>query len=101
VYITEAHAKDEWPVGSKISVCDQAKTLPERLTIARRFVDEFEYKIPMAVDTLHNTFQQTFAAWPFRFYVIHKGQIALKAQPDEQTYAYRLADLSQWLQSNA
>ena len=33
VYISEAHARDEWPVGDPI-IIDQPKTLSKRLEIA-------------------------------------------------------------------
>jgi len=36
VYITEAHAKDEWPVGKTISFCNQPKALSERCALARK-----------------------------------------------------------------
>jgi len=81
-------------------VCDQPKTLQQRLDIAGRFIEKHEYKIHMVVDTMTNSFQQTFAAWPFRFFVIHNRQVALKAQPHEHTYAYNLADLRKWLTAN-
>eukprot|EP00808_Paulinella_micropora_P024229 g71854.t1 len=35
VYITEAHAKDEWPVGPTFSFAEQPKTQAARLALAR------------------------------------------------------------------
>jgi len=97
IYITEAHAKDEWPVGSKVSHCKQPKTLSERLAIANAFVKQQEVKLPLAVDTMTNSFQQEYAAWPFRFYVIQDGKMALIAQPTAETHYYTLQDLKDWL----
>jgi len=96
VYITEAHARDEWPVGASTSICNQPKTLSERLAIANRFVAEQDFKLPMVVDTMSNAFMQQFSAWPVRFYIISDGKVALKAQPNDETYRYSLRDISQW-----
>jgi hypothetical protein len=42
VYISEAHARDEWPVGDPI-IIDQPKTLSKRLEIANGFRDFFDF----------------------------------------------------------
>ena len=42
VYISEAHARDEWPVGDPI-IIDQPKTLSKRLEIANKFRDFFDF----------------------------------------------------------
>jgi len=97
VYIAEAHAKDEWPVGESISVCDQPKTLEERQAIARRFVAQHSFKLPIVLDSMNNTFMKTFAAWPVRFFVIQNGKLALKAQPIQAQFAYNIGDLEEWL----
>jgi len=33
VYVAEAHARDEWPVGESVSFCDAPKTLAERVAL--------------------------------------------------------------------
>jgi hypothetical protein len=35
------------------------------------------------VDTVDNEYEQTFSAWPIRFYIVHGGQVLFKACPDE------------------
>ena len=35
VYVMEAHAQDEWPLGAERSVVKQHKTLKERVSAAR------------------------------------------------------------------
>jgi len=37
-----------------------------RLSIANDFVDKFEVKLPMLVDTMDNEFDAQFASWPER-----------------------------------
>jgi len=93
VYICEAHASDEWPVGKSISACKQPKSLPERLVIANQFNQIRSFKVPMLVDTIENQFQTVFAAWPFRFFIVKDGHIAYKAEPHPISLAYDVRDL--------
>jgi len=80
VYISEAHAQDEWPLGVKYCI-DQPKTIEERLEIARNFVTEFHFELPLLVDTMSNEFDNVFAAWPERFYIAKNNEILLVGEP--------------------
>jgi len=90
VYITEAHPQDEWPVGSKLSLCDQPKTDAARLQLANKLVQDNEYNLPVLVDTMHNAAMKAYSAWPFRYFVIVNGRVALKAMPMPSTGQYQL-----------
>jgi len=81
VYIVEAHAIDEWPVGDPLKIT-QPLSLPERVGVAREFVREYDYKIPLLVDQMDNNFSEQYAAWPIRFYVLEGKKLVFKAQPD-------------------
>jgi len=90
IYIVEAHAIDEWPVGDPLKVT-QPKTIAERCGVARAFVSEYDLKLPMVVDQLDNNFSDTFAGWPVRFYVVQRDdrsedqwKLVFKAQPDHK-----------------
>lgn len=100
IYITEAHAADEWPIGPTISFCSQPKSINERCQLAKKFVDENEIKFNVMVDSMDNSFENTFAAWPVRFYVIRNGELVFKAEPDTKEFAYEPAALSRWLKNN-
>jgi len=80
VYISEAHASDEWPLGVKY-VYEQPKELKTRLQIAKEFVDKFKVKLPMLVDTMDNEFDSHFASWPERFYIVKNNQLVLVGEP--------------------
>lgn len=89
IYIVEAHAIDEWPVGDPLKVT-QPKTIAERCGVARAFVGEYKLKLPMVVDQMDNNFSNTFAGWPVRFYVVQREnshsewKLSFKAQPDHK-----------------
>jgi len=47
-----------------------------------------------AVDTMRNRFRDTFAAWPFRYYIVSpSGQLVFKANPDPETHCYDIREL--------
>lgn len=97
VYIVEAHAADEWPVGDTLQI-KQPITDDERCNIARAFVKQYEFRMPMLVDNINNSFSESFAAWPIRFYVIQEGRMSYIAQPDtHNTYDSILPDLREFL----
>jgi len=104
VYITEAHSKDEWPVGKTISFCNQPKTLQERIHLANLYKNKFSemnLKLPnIAVDSISNEFDEMFSAWPIRFFVVQNGKLVFKAQPSKDFYGYDINDLSSWLHAN-
>jgi hypothetical protein len=110
VYIEEAHAADEWPVGALTSVTEQPKTLEHRIELARRVHASPELlnrsaKVEVLCDTMSNRFQDTMACWPIRFFVLDpvSGVLQFKAQPDlsPDVYGYPLHSLSDWLTNNA
>jgi len=110
VYITEAHANDEWPVGKMVSFCAQPKTQGDRCLLARQFrsvyvntsetraIDDVEVNsVSVAADTITNEFDMQYSCWPFRYYVVHSGRVALKAQPHAYTHRYHTSEVEEWL----
>jgi len=82
VYIAEAHAVDEWPVGDPLKIM-QPKSTMERAGIASKFKKDYQFLLPMLVDTVDNEYEQTYSAWPIRFYIVVDNKIHFKAFPDE------------------
>lgn len=60
---------------------NQPKTLKERCEQAHAFQRDFDFKIPLLIDNMENRFDQLYAPWPLRFYVIHNGVIHYIAAP--------------------
>jgi len=105
VYITEAHAKDEWPCGKTLSFCTQPKSTEERCELASLAQNKFSISVPMLVDTISNSFEQQFASWPFRFYGLRMKEgsftLSFKPQPElDPHFAYDVTKLENWLIEN-
>jgi len=94
IYIKEAHTRDEWPLGNNF--CWKRPTnLEERLHIANKFHDDYNYTIPIVVDDMDNDFADHFMAWPERYYAIFGGKLQFKAMPHGDSYEWD--DLCAWV----
>jgi len=80
VYIREAHAVDEWPLGDHV-VVKQHKEIQERIDIAKEMIDKLGYKIPLVVDSIENEFAEKYSIWPERFYVINENKVKFSSVP--------------------
>ncbi|ETO01289.1 hypothetical protein RFI_36155 [Reticulomyxa filosa] len=93
VYITEAHAVDEWPIRTKSELCiKQHRTSQDRCSMATTFKKEHKFAFPVFVDTMENNFEQTYAAWPLRAFIIEDNHISFILEPKNPGY-YDLNDL--------
>jgi len=95
VYISEAHAMDEWPLG-KIVCLNQPKTMEERLKVAKDFKEKYGWKLPLLVDLMDNNFDAKYASWPERFYVIENGRMELIGTPTTE-FGYDRGAVRRWL----
>jgi len=101
VYIAEAHAADEWPVGGKF-VVNQPKTLEQRRAACMQFRELFQLQdspLKMMIDDPEdNAVDAVFALWPTRFYVIESGIVQFKAEPS-RVHEYDLDQVRHWLEN--
>lgn len=67
IYIEEAHAADEWPIGSA-TVERQARTVAERRAAADRL--GLSDRWSLYVDSMDNSFAAAYSPWPFRYYLL-------------------------------
>lgn len=115
VYITEAHAQNEWPVGDPLNIL-QPVSNAERLGIARQFTRDYNLpcSLPVLVDLIDNRFMKGYSAWPIRFFVLEptagqamqddamrgkcEARVVFKAQPDgRNTYDSVIPNLQTFL----
>ena len=84
VYIREAHASDEWPLGA---VCSrpQHTSIDQRIAAAKEFVSEYKYALsPVVVDTMENKFNDVFSVWPERYFVVCDGALDFMASASSE-----------------
>jgi len=82
VYISEAHAVDEWPLGDHC-VVKQHQNIEERIKMAKKFFKDFHFKLPMVVDTMKNEFDKLYYIWPERYYVIDNKKIVFSSKASQ------------------
>lgn len=87
VYCQEAHALDEWDIGSKYKV-NQHKILEERINAAKYMQNEFGYHHKLLIDQMSNIFQDTYASWPTRYYLIKNGKMEYIVEPLKATFLF-------------
>ena len=97
VYIAEAHAEDEWPIGGAVRL-RQHRKLTERTTACTRCVEQLGIKMRVFVDTMNNEFDAAYAAWPIRHFLIRDRVLQGVAHVDRDGL-YSLDDLCRWLES--
>jgi len=95
IYIAEAHAENEWPIGnqyrSNISVIKQHETLQDRRKAAKILVNSFTLAFPVYLDDpTSNAFQNQYSPWPFRWYVIDEnGILKFIGQPNDASFSLK------------
>jgi len=91
----EAHAQDEWPLGKKVCVT-QHKSLEERIQVAKNFQKDFQFELPILVDKMDNNFDQKYASWPERFYIIKNKTMEMIGYPCIE-FGYDRTIIQRWL----
>jgi len=83
IYISEAHADDEWPISNIIKI-KQTKTVEDRITVVKKNMADSQLNIYVDDVTLKN-FETTYCGWPERGYIIENNKIQhiCYAQPDD------------------
>ena len=97
VYILEAHARDEWPVGSTAFSYPQSQTLEQRAQAAQDLRTRLGLEVPIVLDGPDSEFERLYAPWPFRFYILRDGQVIRRADPIDG--GYDLVELWEFLDS--
>jgi len=69
VYIAEAHAEDGWRLGNHVHINNHT-CAADRSAAADMMKKKFGFNAPMLMDTMENKFDDLYAVWPERYYVI-------------------------------
>ena len=100
VYIAEAHARDEWPVGNPLRIAQPATTA-ERCAVARRLLRETAAGAAAAAGVAvyvdgaeEDGFDGAFRAWPTRFYALKAGAVRRRARRGARALMLAACDAS-------
>jgi len=78
IYISEAHATDEWKLGNIVDI-NQHKNIQDRIDAAKNFIETYDWKIPTVVDSFDSvnapSFENLYSAWPERYIIFNEGNI--------------------------
>ena len=94
VYIREAHAMDEWPLGTAVQI-PQHRTLEDRMNAARLFLSQApKFPFKMLVDGIDDQFNQHFRAWPERYYLFDNSCQLLACPESENEFGFNRRSLA-------
>lgn len=102
MYISEAHANDEWKLPDAQGTPDvrQPRSTEERRDLAECFKSTFAENGadlgPLVVDTATDEAMTKYAAWPERLYIVVDDVIVYKSGPGP--FGYVLDDVKSWLE---
>ncbi len=111
VYISEAHAIDEWPIMSSRYTPDskpvnvkQSETIEEREKLCKRFINEYGFKgwnsvitLPCEYNNVFDNFETNYKPWPFRIYGFKKNILSFISEP--RSCETRIEELTYWINS--
>jgi hypothetical protein len=99
IYISEAHAADEWPLSNKYLI-NQHKTIEDRLEAVKLLQNETEMEFEIYMDSLDSVnFEKVYSCWPERGFVFLKGKIEYIAYPSYDAGIYWKDEIAEWLKN--
>jgi hypothetical protein len=102
VYISEAHASDEWQMDSNVTekvVFSQPATLPQRREVAGQCCKRMKISMPTVVDEMDNRVDAAYAAWPERMFVVDSdGRIAYAGK--QGPWGFKPNEVEEWLRDH-
>lgn len=94
-YLNEAHAADQWPISYPIRT-NAHTCIEDRTSAACAFRARSAWEsapIHIAADTMADTAQTVFGAWPFRLFVLHNDKVLMRGEAEDYTFpVYQVED---------
>lgn len=101
IYIREAHPEDGWkmPRNQREGIMIQdPKSMPERTQAARQACAFFKTNIPALVDTMDDSTDRAYAAWPSRIFLVDSaGKVAVRGDPGPRGLVPAARQVEAWL----
>jgi len=112
VYLFEAHATNEWPLGDAIKI-NRHETIADRIAAAKLLREKYNSECDIYVDDMNNTFNSAYCAWPERFYILSMAsvttpgtveptvypEIAFIAEPSKDDRGFDRSEIASYLDS--
>ena len=101
VYIVEAHSSDMWQMASNVHdgvIFANPTTEPGRQEVAGACIRNLHIAIPALIDSLDNTVEQNYTAWPDRLFVIGADGV-IRWKSEAGPFGFSANGLSTALQS--
>lgn len=81
IYINEAHAADVWNIGMSAGTINYShKAITDRIKYAEKMRQMYNVTVPIYCDSMDNTAETYFSAWPVRYYIMSPHMINGKLQ---------------------
>ena len=104
VYIQEAHPSDGWVVRNNVQAgiaVVKAVNFGERTGVAKTCATTLKLPMPTLVDTMDNSVNYQYSAWPDRIYVVDaQGRIAVQATHGPRGFKPGVEATEKWLAEN-
>lgn len=109
IYITEAHAHDEWPIGEQYKVgfpqLNQPKSLQERFSAAAALKTDFDWPTEIYADDMDNRVRDELQGWPLRIYAFmppalqatSTKKLTVAVRPEPRNFTYDLQEVREYL----
>jgi len=98
IYISEAHADDEWPISNVIKI-NQTTDINKRIEVAKKYLSDSKFNI--YVDNCSkNNYETLYAGWPERGYIILDNKIKLICRAKINDYVRWTEEIQGWLDKN-
>jgi hypothetical protein len=95
VYLNEAHAADEWPISYPVHATAH-QSIEDRVGAACGFQQRSRWEsvpVHIAADTMENSAQTLFGAWPFRHFVLLNSKVLMRGEAENYTFPiYQVED---------
>ena len=104
VYIQEAHPSDGWVMRSNVQAgiaVPKAVNFSDRIGVAKTCAATLKLPMPTLVDTMDNSVNYQYSAWPARIYVVDaQGRIAVQAAHGPRGFKPGVEATEKWLAEN-
>jgi len=98
IYISEAHADDEWPISQGIQI-KQTQTVKERIDVVKYYLKDRLFDVYVD-DALKENFEYHYAGWPERAFIIVKGKIEYISYVKVNDLISWRKEIEEWLKAN-